>query len=88
MESDTSLISDHEATLRARLWPPISQVGRGRAPLAPDIKDPRRSWHASPTPDNNDNMTTLTAKDKDAVRAFWAKVGGKSDDIGTGALAR
>ncbi|XP_018560555.1 hemoglobin embryonic subunit alpha [Lates calcarifer] len=33
-------------------------------------------------------MTTLTAKDKDAVRAFWAKVSGKSEDIGKQSLAR
>ncbi|TDH03067.1 hypothetical protein EPR50_G00159260 [Perca flavescens] len=33
-------------------------------------------------------MTTLTAKDKDAVRTFWAKVSGKEEDIGTDAVAR
>ncbi|XP_054462898.1 hemoglobin embryonic subunit alpha-like [Anoplopoma fimbria] len=33
-------------------------------------------------------MTTLTAKDKEAVRAFWAKVSGKAGDIGTEAVAR
>ncbi|KAM4531208.1 hemoglobin embryonic subunit alpha-like [Odontesthes bonariensis] len=33
-------------------------------------------------------MTTLTAKDKDTVRAFWSKVSSKSADIGMDALAR
>ncbi|XP_068434228.1 hemoglobin embryonic subunit alpha-like [Clinocottus analis] len=33
-------------------------------------------------------MTSLTVKDKEAVKAFWAKVSGKADDIGTDALAR
>ncbi|XP_051245321.1 hemoglobin embryonic subunit alpha [Dicentrarchus labrax] len=33
-------------------------------------------------------MTSLTAKDKDAVRTFWAKVSGKAEDIGADALAR
>ncbi|XP_051245325.1 hemoglobin embryonic subunit alpha-like [Dicentrarchus labrax] len=33
-------------------------------------------------------MTSLTAKDKDAVRTFWAKVSGKAEDIGAEALAR
>ncbi|XP_041812159.1 hemoglobin embryonic subunit alpha-like [Chelmon rostratus] len=33
-------------------------------------------------------MTSLTAKDKDTVRAFWAKVSSKADDIGTDALSR
>ncbi|XP_027141239.1 hemoglobin subunit alpha-1 isoform X1 [Larimichthys crocea] len=33
-------------------------------------------------------MTSLTAKDKDTVRAFWKKVSGKAEDIGTNALAR
>ncbi|XP_027144106.1 hemoglobin embryonic subunit alpha-like isoform X2 [Larimichthys crocea] len=33
-------------------------------------------------------MTSLTAKDKAAVRAFWNKVSGKAEDIGTNALAR
>nr|ACB88199.1 head-kidney alpha-type globin [Lateolabrax japonicus] len=33
-------------------------------------------------------MTTLTDKDKKAVRAFWSKVSGKAEDIGADALAR
>ncbi|XP_072225503.1 hemoglobin embryonic subunit alpha [Leuresthes tenuis] len=33
-------------------------------------------------------MTSLTAKDKDTVRAFWAKVSAKAEDIGKDALAR
>uniref|UniRef100_A0A3B4XDI1 Hemoglobin, alpha embryonic 1.1 n=1 Tax=Seriola lalandi dorsalis TaxID=1841481 RepID=A0A3B4XDI1_SERLL len=33
-------------------------------------------------------MTSLTAKDKDAVKAFWAKISGKAEDIGTDALSR
>ncbi|XP_033999229.1 hemoglobin subunit alpha-2-like [Trematomus bernacchii] len=33
-------------------------------------------------------MTTLTAKDKQTVKAFWAKVSGKSEDIGAAAVAR
>ncbi|KAM7387079.1 hypothetical protein PAMA_009617 [Pampus argenteus] len=33
-------------------------------------------------------MTSLTAKDKDTVRSFWAKVSGKAEDIGMDALAR
>ncbi|KAM9746072.1 hemoglobin embryonic subunit alpha-like [Menidia menidia] len=33
-------------------------------------------------------MTSLTPKDKDAVRAFWAKAATKAEDIGTDALAR
>ncbi|XP_069571695.1 hemoglobin embryonic subunit alpha-like [Brachyistius frenatus] len=33
-------------------------------------------------------MTSLTSKDKDTVKAFWAKVVGKSEDIGTDALCR
>ncbi|KAJ4918522.1 hypothetical protein JOQ06_014084 [Pogonophryne albipinna] len=33
-------------------------------------------------------MTTLTAKDKQTVKAFWAKVSGKSEDIGASAVAR
>lgn len=31
---------------------------------------------------------SLTAKDKDTVKAFWAKIAGKADDIGTDALSR
>ncbi|XP_070779325.1 hemoglobin subunit alpha-1 [Enoplosus armatus] len=31
---------------------------------------------------------SLTAKDKDAVKAFWSKVSGKAEDIGTDALSR
>ncbi|XP_017284818.1 hemoglobin subunit alpha-1 [Kryptolebias marmoratus] len=31
---------------------------------------------------------SLTAKDKDTVRAFWAKVSGKAEDIGSDALSR
>jgi len=33
-------------------------------------------------------MTSLTAKDKQTVKAFWAKVSGKSEDIGAAAVAR
>ncbi|XP_044036531.1 hemoglobin subunit alpha-1-like [Siniperca chuatsi] len=33
-------------------------------------------------------MTSLSAKDKDTVRAFWAKASGKAEDIGTDALSR
>ncbi|XP_022595080.1 hemoglobin embryonic subunit alpha-like [Seriola dumerili] len=33
-------------------------------------------------------MTSLTAKDKQTVRAFWAKVSGKAEDIGKDALNR
>ncbi|XP_053707234.1 hemoglobin subunit alpha-1-like [Synchiropus splendidus] len=31
---------------------------------------------------------SLTAKDKDAVKAFWSKVCGRADDIGDEALSR
>ncbi|XP_073350345.1 hemoglobin embryonic subunit alpha [Pagrus major] len=31
---------------------------------------------------------SLTAKDKDVVRAFWAKIAAKADDIGADALSR
>ncbi|KAM8723573.1 hemoglobin subunit alpha-1 [Acanthopagrus schlegelii] len=31
---------------------------------------------------------SLTAKDKDVVRAFWGKIAGKADDIGSDALSR
>ncbi|XP_068584022.1 hemoglobin embryonic subunit alpha-like [Cebidichthys violaceus] len=33
-------------------------------------------------------MTTLSAKDKQVVKAFWAKVSGKGGEIGTDAVAR
>ncbi|CAJ1076029.1 hemoglobin embryonic subunit alpha-like [Xyrichtys novacula] len=33
-------------------------------------------------------MTSLTAKDKATVKAFWGKVGSKAEEIGTDALAR
>ncbi|XP_041825042.1 hemoglobin embryonic subunit alpha-like [Melanotaenia boesemani] len=33
-------------------------------------------------------MTSLTAKDKDAVKAFWGKAATKADDIGHDALCR
>ncbi|XP_042361620.1 hemoglobin embryonic subunit alpha-like [Plectropomus leopardus] len=33
-------------------------------------------------------MTTLSAKDKDRVKAFWAKIAPKSEDIGAEALSR
>ncbi|KAK2833259.1 hypothetical protein Q5P01_017148 [Channa striata] len=33
-------------------------------------------------------MTSLSAKDKDTVKAFWAKASGKAEDIGADALAR
>ncbi|XP_069381748.1 hemoglobin embryonic subunit alpha-like [Paralichthys olivaceus] len=33
-------------------------------------------------------MASLTAKDKDAVKAFWAKIASKSQDIGADALNR
>eukprot|EP00064_Thunnus_orientalis_P024944 superscaffoldBa00011547_g25266 len=32
-------------------------------------------------------MTSLTAKDKSAVKAFWAKIAPKADDIGADALS-
>ena len=35
-----------------------------------------------------DNMTSLTAKDKETVKAFWAKVSSKAEDIGKDALGR
>ncbi|XP_061568801.1 hemoglobin subunit alpha-1-like [Cololabis saira] len=31
---------------------------------------------------------SLTAKDKDTVKAFWANISGMADDIGTSALSR
>lgn len=31
---------------------------------------------------------SLTAQDKAAVKAFWAKIAGKSDDVGADALTR
>ncbi|XP_059204030.1 hemoglobin embryonic subunit alpha-like [Centropristis striata] len=33
-------------------------------------------------------MTSLTARDKETVRAFWAKVGGHAEVIGANALSR
>ncbi|XP_069004908.1 hemoglobin embryonic subunit alpha-like [Embiotoca jacksoni] len=33
-------------------------------------------------------MTSLTSKDKDTVKAFWAKAAGKAEDIGPDALCR
>ncbi|XP_034449437.1 hemoglobin embryonic subunit alpha-like [Hippoglossus hippoglossus] len=33
-------------------------------------------------------MTTLTAKDKETVKAFWAKMASKAQDIGADALNR
>ncbi|KAG8006858.1 Hemoglobin subunit alpha-1 [Nibea albiflora] len=33
-------------------------------------------------------MTSLSAKDKAAVRGFWDKVSGKAEDIGSNALSR
>ncbi|XP_069381749.1 hemoglobin embryonic subunit alpha-like [Paralichthys olivaceus] len=33
-------------------------------------------------------MASLTAKDKDAVKAFWAKISSKSQDIGADSLNR
>ncbi|XP_029293394.1 hemoglobin embryonic subunit alpha-like [Cottoperca gobio] len=33
-------------------------------------------------------MTTLSVKDKDTVKAFWAKVSGNADEIGADAVAR
>ncbi|XP_029293310.1 hemoglobin embryonic subunit alpha-like [Cottoperca gobio] len=33
-------------------------------------------------------MTTLSVKDKDTVKAFWAQVSGKAEEIGTDAVAR
>ncbi|XP_039979601.1 hemoglobin subunit alpha-2 [Xiphias gladius] len=33
-------------------------------------------------------MTSLSAKDKNTVKAFWAKVSAKAEDIGTDALSR
>ncbi|KAM9393178.1 hemoglobin embryonic subunit alpha-like [Pholidichthys leucotaenia] len=33
-------------------------------------------------------MTSLTAKDKEVVKAFWAKVGGSAAELGSDALAR
>ncbi|XP_026180669.1 hemoglobin embryonic subunit alpha-like [Mastacembelus armatus] len=37
---------------------------------------------------NKGRMTSLSAKDKDTVKAFWAKVSGKEGEIGADALAR
>ncbi|KAM6905578.1 hemoglobin subunit alpha-1-like [Xenentodon cancila] len=31
---------------------------------------------------------SLTAKDKNTVKAFWAKISGKAEAVGTGALSR
>ncbi|KAM3598373.1 uncharacterized protein V6R79_017141 [Siganus canaliculatus] len=33
-------------------------------------------------------MTSLTAKDKETVKAFWTKIDSKTEDIGTAALNR
>ncbi|XP_053195280.1 hemoglobin embryonic subunit alpha-like [Scomber japonicus] len=33
-------------------------------------------------------MTSLTAKDKETVKAFWSKISGKADEIGANALGR
>ncbi|XP_040046752.1 hemoglobin embryonic subunit alpha [Gasterosteus aculeatus] len=33
-------------------------------------------------------MTTLSTKDKQVVKAFWAKVSGQGEEIGTDAVAR
>lgn len=86
--SDNSFISNTTRRYAHALRRLSRRLGVG-VPSASDIKAHRRSWHASPpSEDNNDNMTTLTAKDKAAVKAFWAKVSGKADEIGTGALAR
>lgn len=39
-------------------------------------------------PEHSTKKMSLNAKDKDVVKAFWAKVAPKADDIGQDALSR
>ncbi|MCC9266160.1 hemoglobin alpha subunit family protein, partial [Bacillus velezensis] len=41
-----------------------------------------------PQPNDRHFKMSLTAKDKSAVKEFWAKVSNKAEDIGTDALSR
>ncbi|AWP19128.1 putative KN motif and ankyrin repeat domain-containing protein 2-like [Scophthalmus maximus] len=52
------------------------------------IKPPRGLSSSQQTSQTTGKMTSLTVKDKETVKAFWAKVSGKSEDIGKDALAR
>lgn len=47
---------------------------------------PDRSQHFNL--EQSAHKMSLTAKDKDVVRAFWGKIAGKADDIGSDALSR
>lgn len=52
------------------------------------IKSPPRRQSRICTRTNQSKMTSLTPRDKEAVKAFWAKVSKSSDDIGANALSR
>uniref|UniRef100_A0A672FL48 Hemoglobin embryonic subunit alpha n=1 Tax=Salarias fasciatus TaxID=181472 RepID=A0A672FL48_SALFA len=74
--SPTALFTCHAHFLRGCRWVCTCFVA--------DIKGPRRasSSHTS------SKMTTLTVRDKDTIRAFWAKISTHAPDIGKDALSR
>ncbi|KAM7371831.1 hypothetical protein PAMP_009041 [Pampus punctatissimus] len=57
--------------------------------LGLDYKTPHSlSFKVLSNTESTGKMTSLTAKDKNNVRSFWAIVSGKAEDIGMDALAR
>lgn len=51
------------------------------------IRPPQIELNTTPTATTG-KMTSLSAKDKNTVKAFWAKVAGKEEQIGCDAVSR
>ena len=69
---------------------PVLEKVKGVTMLCLEHKNPHGlDWSRhSVKQSNKGKMTSLTEKDKATVKAFWAKIAGKKDDIGAEALGR
>ena len=66
---------------------PILMVILGVTSLGLEYKTPT-VWADYANSLTTDKMTSLTAKDKETVKAFWATMASKAGDIGADALHR
>ena len=66
---------------------PILMAVLGVTSLGHEYKTPK-VWADNANSLTTDTMTSLTAKDKETVKAFWAKMASKAQDIGADALNR
>lgn len=67
---------------------PISKVVQGVSTWPFKHKSPLEHCLHRGIRTNKLKMTSLTAKDKDTVRTFWAKIASRKDEIGANALCR